>query len=201
MEKEVSSIAKLGVMLIALAVVISLGFSAFVIVKKTSNEGSNSIMQTLQTAKDSKLMDYDERVINGSQLKSLIQISINNIEAGILVEVYDTDKPLTERGYSIKIDNKYYTNWGRIIRPLDTEPIISEINDYVDTHPTLLEMEGINMVLGYFHSNEMGTIRKVSDRYKFKGGSEYIPDNKKYKGKVIIDAAGEYIGIIFNIVD
>lgn len=197
MEQEISIAAKLGIVLIALAIVISLGFGAFMITRSTTNDGQEQVTNSLQDVKDSKLMDYNNRKIYGSQLKSFISQNIEFVEAGILVEVYNTDYQFAEKGYSIKIDDKYYVNWGRIIRPLDVEPMLSTAGKYVTNRPNEMTIDNME-ISGYFYSNESGPIRKISQGYLTENSAEYISDKIHYEGHLIKDAAGEYIGLIFN---
>ncbi len=52
MEKEISSGAMLGIVLIALAAVIGLGFGVFAIAKGTANEGTTNMQDTLNAVSE-----------------------------------------------------------------------------------------------------------------------------------------------------
>lgn len=70
MENEISSGTKLGIVLIALAAIIGLGFGVFSIAKGTANEGVTSVQENLNAVGDSAFSDYDQRIVTGSQVLS-----------------------------------------------------------------------------------------------------------------------------------
>ena len=72
MEKEISSGAMLGIVLIALAAVIGLGFGVFAIAKSTANEGIVGVQDSLTQVSESTFADYDQKTVTGSQVKSFI---------------------------------------------------------------------------------------------------------------------------------
>lgn len=76
MEKEISSGAMLGIVLIALAAIIGLGFGVFAIAKGTANEGVTGVQDGLQTVGDSAYTDFDQKIVTGTQLMS----SYNNFQ-------------------------------------------------------------------------------------------------------------------------
>ena len=73
MEKEISSGTMLGIVLIALAAVIGLGFGVFSIAKGVANEGTVGVQDNLNTVTDSAFEDYNDKVVTGTQVKSAIQ--------------------------------------------------------------------------------------------------------------------------------
>lgn len=198
MEKEISMTAKIGIVTIALAIVISLGFGAFMITKSTVNDGSVEVANALQTVEESELLGYNNRRLSGVQLISLLDTHVGNVEACFLVEVINDNYTFCERGYSICINNKYYTNWGRIIRPVDVEPTISEIGKYVTNLPNFFDLDG-DEISGYFFTNASGSVYKVSTSYKVPNTAEYVDEDLDYNCIAIRDNAGQYIGLIFSI--
>lgn len=73
MEKEISNGAMLGIVLIALAAIIGLGFGVFAIAKGTANEGVTNVQENLQTVNSSAFTDYDQKIVTGTQVISAIQ--------------------------------------------------------------------------------------------------------------------------------
>ena len=73
MEKEISSGTMLGIVLIALAAVIGLGFGVFSIAKGVANEGTVGVQDNLNTVTDSAFEDYNDKIVTGTQVKSAIQ--------------------------------------------------------------------------------------------------------------------------------
>lgn len=73
MEGEVSGIAKLGIVLIALAVLIGLGFGIFQISKGTANTGVNDVQKELDGVSTSQYTTYDQTTITGTMVRSAVQ--------------------------------------------------------------------------------------------------------------------------------
>lgn len=72
MENEVSGIAKLGIVLIALAVLIGLGFGIFQISKSVANDGVGDVQAELDGVAASTFTTYDQKVITGTMAASSI---------------------------------------------------------------------------------------------------------------------------------
>lgn len=70
MEREISSGASLGVVLLALAAIIGIGFGVFAIAKSTANTGVNNTQEQLNNVNDSAYSDYDQQVVTGQQVKT-----------------------------------------------------------------------------------------------------------------------------------
>lgn len=72
MEGEVSGIAKLGIVLIALAVLIGLGFGIFQISKSTANTGVGNVQSELDGVSASTFTAYDQTTITGTMVTSAL---------------------------------------------------------------------------------------------------------------------------------
>ena len=70
MEKEISSGAMLGIVLIALAAIIGIGFGVFAIAKGTANTGVTNVQEKLESVSTSEYTDYDQTVVTGQQVKT-----------------------------------------------------------------------------------------------------------------------------------
>lgn len=84
MEKEISSGAMLGIVLIALAAIIGLGFGIFAIAKNTANDGIASVQDGLNSASQSVYTDYDQRIVTGTQVNSALN-SFSGKNTAILI--------------------------------------------------------------------------------------------------------------------
>ncbi len=79
MEKETSSLVSLGIVLIAIAVVITLGFGIFAVGKRLANNGQNDLVSQVDQINQSTFTDLDQQVITGTRLKGVInQLSSGN---------------------------------------------------------------------------------------------------------------------------
>lgn len=72
MEQEISSGTMLGIVLIALAAVIGLGFGVFSIAKGVANEGTVGVQDNLGSVSDSAYDDYNDKIVTGTMVKSAI---------------------------------------------------------------------------------------------------------------------------------
>lgn len=111
MEKEVSGVTMFGIVLLALAVLIGLGFGVFAIAKSTANEGVTQVQDNLAQVNESIYTDYDQKVVTGTQVTS----SYNTFEGkpvAVLIatqaskNIEDTDDPTAYEGAGTKeLDN------------------------------------------------------------------------------------------------
>lgn len=91
MEKEISSGTMLGIVLIALAAVIGLGFGVFSIAKGVANEGTVGVQDNLNTVTDSAFEDYNDKIVTGTQVKSAVQ-NFEGKSVAILIHTTAMDK-------------------------------------------------------------------------------------------------------------
>lgn len=73
MEREISSGAMLGIVLLALAAVIGLGFGVFAITKGVANNGTVDVQDSLGTASSQVFLDYDQKIVTGNQVISALK--------------------------------------------------------------------------------------------------------------------------------
>ena len=130
MEKEISSGTMLGIVLIALAAVIGLGFGVFSIAKGVANEGTVGVQDNLNTVTDSAFEDYNDKVVTGTQVKSAIQnfegksvaILVNTTAMNKGVKSYanrtvaeDASKTGGVTCFTVGSDSKPYVNYNALL--------------------------------------------------------------------------------------
>lgn len=91
MEKEISSGTMLGIVLIALAAVIGLGFGVFSIAKGVANEGTVGVQDNLAVVSESSFEDYNDKIVTGTQVKSAVT-TFTGKSVGILINNTAMDK-------------------------------------------------------------------------------------------------------------
>ena len=91
MEKEISSGTMLGIVLIALAAVIGLGFGVFSIAKGVANEGTVGVQDNLAAVSASSFDDYNDKIVTGTMVRSAVQ-NFNGKSVGILINTTAMDK-------------------------------------------------------------------------------------------------------------
>ena len=92
MEKEISSGTMLGIVLIALAAVIGLGFGVFSIAKGVANEGTVGVQDNLAGVQDSAFEDYNDKIVTGTMVKSALQ-SFQGKSVAILINTTANKTP------------------------------------------------------------------------------------------------------------
>lgn len=90
-EKEISSGTMLGIVLIALAAVIGLGFGVFSIAKGVANEGTTNVQDNLGTVSESSFEDYNDKIVTGTMVKSAVT-TFQGKSVGILINTTAMDK-------------------------------------------------------------------------------------------------------------
>ena len=94
MEKEISSGTMLGIVLIALAAVIGLGFGVFSIAKGVANEGTVGVQDNLEAVSGSAFEDYNDKIVTGTMVKSAVQ-NFSGKSVAILINTNAMDKDVT----------------------------------------------------------------------------------------------------------
>lgn len=136
MEKEISSGTMLGIVLIALAAVIGLGFGVFSIAKGVANEGTVGVQDNLAAVSESSFDDYNDKIVTGTMVKSAVQ-NFTGKSVAILINTTAMDKgvkPYASHA-SLKVfsfdGNKYSTATGAV---KGTYKIIENSAEIVNIH-------------------------------------------------------------------
>lgn len=91
LEREISAGAMLGIVLIALAAIVGIGFGIFAIVKNTSNTGENDMVNSLNRVADSYFDDYDNKIVTGRQLMGVLEF-LSDKDYTVLVHPYHWER-------------------------------------------------------------------------------------------------------------
>ena len=203
----------LGIVLIALAVIIALGFGIFQIAKGTANEGVTKVQTNLTNVQASEFNDYDQTIVNGTQVKS----ALSNFEGkpvAILIStaawsrVVDDDDfagsatPADKGMYVVSIgdedDGKSFINYNAVLANAEAEgdsPVESGVAGEAITY-----QNGKYLATGGFLVEEGGKIvfyNNIGDMNK-SGMTEYINPGSKFNSSLIVDSSGTPIGILFE---
>jgi len=197
MEKEISNGTMLGIVLIALAVIIALGFGIFSIAKGTANEGVAKVQTQLTNVQASEFTDYDQTVVTGTQVKS----AISNFEGkavAILVQtaalVNGTGGEVASGATRINIDEtgtdttgKVYINYNAILKGADSDPDLTASN-------------GKYLANNGFSTDGSGNIKFFNSiaNINKSGMREYINPGSKFNANLVVDPSGTTIGVVFK---
>mgnify|MGYP000866509207 CR=1 FL=1 len=222
MEKEISNGTMLGIVLIALAVIIALGFGIFAIAKGTANEGVTKVQTNLANVQASEFTDYDQTVVTGTQAKS----SISNFEGkpvAILIATsawlnsdcgtggveYSgasvvTDLPQVQIGSKIiqetkEKDGKKVTEDKEvdIVKAINYNALLKGAKGATDEAEITLANGKYIAANGFEVAN--GAVQfhnNIGDMNK-SGMTEYVNPGSKFSANLIQDNSGTTMGIVF----
>lgn len=207
MGEEISRGANLGVILIALAVVIGLGFSIFSIAKGTTNEGVTKMQATMANVQAGELKDYDQTVVTGIQVKSALE-NFEGKSVAILIATKAIQEDTTGTKFAgsqqfnkipkVKINNVPFINYNALLKGAATLDTNGKITGE-GSSPTLTMDNGKYVANDGFavHNGAVVFYNNVSDMNK-SGMHEYINAGSKFNANLVIDNSGTVIGIVFT---
>lgn len=227
MEKEISSGTMLGIVLIALAAVIGLGFGVFSIAKGVANEGTVNVQDNLASVSESAFEDYNDKIVTGTMVKSAIS-NFSGKSVAILVNTTAMNKGVTSykqhtAGCTVfSLDGVPYVNYNALfakgsngmeaVKPLAVGAAVgSEGKDgtvsAAQGAQTLMNGEDDATMkdgaLIVSHAFAIDNTGKVSLDTGIGGTSrtgncEYIAANSKFNANLIKDTSGTTIGVLFT---
>ncbi len=226
MEKEISNGAMLGIVLIALAAIIGLGFGVFSIAKGTSNEGVTGVTEGIHSVNSSVFSEYDQKIVTGTQVIS----AIDKFEGKSYVILIATQATKDKSGTSS--DN--FDSGAGVVDSYGTAGDIPASIAYRDTSSSKQAMIvkdstgndinlkfiqynarlGVDDVLGISTVSFDETCWRttngfLTDSYGIKmnditknvsktGMMEYIPTGSRFQGYLVKDSSGTIMGIAFE---
>lgn len=212
MEKEISSSAMLGIVLIALAAVIGLGFGVFSIARGVANEGVVNVQDNLGTVQESAFTDYDNKIVTGTQVKAAYQQFMGKTVA-ILVNTRAMNNGVrTANGHAVvylhAIGDDKFINYNAIIAASNNNQPPQTISDNASipsfVNPTGLTVSAENSSIvrsqNSFLVGQSG--RVVFDGnvggWETAGSCEFIPTTGRFQANLIKDASNTTIGVTFK---
>lgn len=135
MEKEISSGTMLGIVLIALAAVIGLGFGVFSIAKGVANEGTVGVQDNLAVVSESSFEDYNDKIVTGTMVKSAVQ-NFTGKSVGILINTTAMDKEVKPYVSHASLQRYIMTSKGTMDFPGTLDEISGATDAYLGAAPT-----------------------------------------------------------------
>lgn len=227
MEKEISSGTMLGIVLIALAAVIGLGFGVFSIAKGVANEGTVGVQDNLAAVSESAFDDYNDKIVTGTMVRSAVT-NFTGKSVGILINTTAMDKAVvTYNGHEKLNAYKLTANSGTLgsaqikgtkqaalgNKAAATEHYYINYNALFgdtaeDGYVKWTSTGNIALKDGIFNASEMPfavnpTDGKVLFDYSVggfarTGNCEYLNGTAKFDANLIKDDTGTTIGIVFT---
>jgi hypothetical protein len=227
MEKEISSGAMLGIVLIALAAIIGIGFGIFAIAKSTANDGITNVQDSLSTVSDSTFDDYNQKTVTGSTVKTAIT-NLSGKSYAILINTQAMNAgqtTSTAHSSTIKFagqDTGGIVDWVNFNALLSTDGTAvagkaieasgkfgtgeKAVGESAGTVANALSTSNhLHFESGVYQTNYTFYTTNGNVQYDTKTGSIntsgdclQITDNTKFKGNLIKDEAGVIRGVVFE---
>lgn len=218
MEKEISSGTMLGIVLIALAAVIGLGFGVFSIAKGVANEGTVNVQDNLATVSDSAFEDYNDKIVTGTMVKSAVQ-NFNGKSVAILINTTAMDKEVKPYANHEEMQVFSFINSKCEDAPVVVAGNQDKVgtaaalgNHYYVNYNALLDFSSDNAIIyledGIYNAAAVPfTVDPVSGKVQFDysvggfsrtGNCEYLAPTAKFDANLLKDETGTNIGIIFT---
>lgn len=227
MEKEISSGTMLGIVLIALAAVIGLGFGVFSIAKGVANEGTVGVQDNLEAVSGSAFEDYNDKIVTGTMVKSAVQnftgksvaIFVNTNAMDKSVKSYDSHAFLSVWGKATDATTNLPTFTASTCMTANGDKLESTTThgmavtvkdkDAFVNYNALLNAEGMtqfNMKDGVYTTDAAFLLTsggKVAfdntvGGFTRTGNCEYLSPSAKFNANLIKDTSGTTIGIVFE---
>ena len=208
MDQQISLLAKLGIVLIALAVLIGIGFGIFTISKDTANTGISDLTIELEEVSGLNLVEYDQKVVFGSSLMSLLE-SNKRDECSVLVHTAHMEVgsmvSFNEDRFIAFYDGLPYINYNNIIssKPsgrIDTVTVVGAGEEIEDSLVELYyDLSGVKAT-GSWCVDENGNV--IADQsisaLRQEKNIEYIDPNSKFDTLLIRDSNSQVVGVLFT---
>lgn len=202
MEKEISSGTMLGIVLIALAAVIGLGFGVFSIAKGVANQGVVDVQDNLSTVSESAFTDFDQKIVTGTQVISAYK-TFQGKPVAILINTQSMRKGVAFHPDHVVIKAHTFAINGDI----SVATAIEESTKYVN-YNALFNYAGESMKLkggvyefsGPFAVDAYGKVSIDTQITGFSkaGNSEYISTGSRFDANLIKDMSGNTVGVMFT---
>lgn len=214
MEEHISTAAKIGAVLLALAVVIGLGFSVFSVSKDTANTGVENLTLTLDEYKSFDQVTYNQKDVSGAQIISLLQ-SGNNRDYSVLIHTskMTTDaviNPNEDRSI-VFYNDQPYVNYCRLIA--DNLNANEDDLQWLPRNSTIMETKDLMMdnTVNYDNGRAVAlgswcvdsSSETIMGDYSFsrtqrEDAVEYIDTDHEFESLLLTDPTGVVLGVILT---
>lgn len=208
MESPISNTVMMGVVLIALAAVIGMGFGVFVISKDTVNAGTVEVQVNIKNMQDINISTYNDTVVLGRDINSFYE---NNKlkDLAILVNTLNMNDgkvlSINNERYLQVIDGLPYVNYGCIIGyttdgDKNDSYILKKNSPLVVKGNSLTKENGVVMTSNIFIVDSSGKFLRDDGigEWNKSGNPQYIKPNTKFNANLICNELGDLLGVMFT---
>ena len=192
MGEDLSTGAKIAIILVILAALIATVFSIMALVKNVTNQSVDDLQSSLSAFQNMKWQDYDQRQVSGNMVQVTIRSATENNVAIIVKTNHLSDRQVNYgvllNGYDKGSSSQYYTRL-EASSPSDTEGLLpSESGSYYTA--SYKQAVGTDAA-GFMYAQYNRGISDSSDPY-------YINPTLKFNSFLIKDSSGSLLGVYFE---
>lgn len=199
MEGIVEKIGVFGVVLLALAVLIGVGFGVFSIAKNTANEGVVGVQDALGAMNESVFNDYDQKTLSGTQVLSAYN-TMNGKPVAIIVKTckgewinYNALVSPFAAGTGIK---QVAAPFGGLSKDASTKQYSSTVS-FFDKTAAGTEVNLVLSTGGGDTSKQVVLYNNVTTEMTKSGNTNYVTSTAKFSCFLVKDPGETIIGIVF----
>lgn len=202
MEGEISRGAMLGIVLIALAAIIGLGFGIFAIAKGVANEGTTNVQDQLSQVSLATFNDFDQKVVTGTQVMSAYSNFAGKPYAILIAtrSYLDGNTEGLSKAPEVQTDDAdlKFLNYNALLGPAGGAGGDGDAGGAGDA--VLEYSNGIFIQESPFLMDASGKIQynTVTDKLSKSGQVEYVPSTARFEANLIKDPSGTIMGIAFQ---
>lgn len=190
MGEDLSTGAKIGVVLILLCAIISIVFSIMSIMKNITTQGTEDLQNSLSNMSLQKFDDYDQRTVTGAQVVSACKLFQDQPYA---IVVY------TNRGTENAVYGLQGCSW--VVSGATNEPDMKETYStssiaYKDKEFLLAKTDGY--ATGAMPSGNNFTYNNNRTAMNERTDPQYVSNSSKFKSYLIKTTSGDIMGIVFD---
>lgn len=193
MGEDLSTGAKIGVVLILLCAIISIVFSIMSIMKNITTQGTEDLQNSLSSMSLQKFDDYDQRNVTGAQVISACKLFQDQPYA---IVVY-TNRGTSNVVYGLQ-GCKWYVNQTTTNKPTMSETYSSSSVAYDNTAKRFKLADTDGFVIGVMPDGNTFTYNNNRTAMNERTDVQYVSNSAKFKSFLIKTTSGDIMGIVFD---
>ena len=203
MGEDLSTGAKIGIILIILCSLIAIVFSLLTMMKNITNSGSSQLQSSLDQMLISKFDDYNQTTVSGNAVTAAIKVFEGNDVAIVVrpnIATKETAKDFKALGgYNYGANLCGYggaTMGGSAFTPI-------ELKGYGDVYlsTNTIDLDGSSAYVGQLAVKDGDVLVSTNPNSRplnASGRPTYVRSNAKYRAMLIKDSGGGIIGVCFD---
>lgn len=192
MGEDISSGAKLGIILIILCSLLAIVLSLLLMMKNITNSGSATLQSGLDQMLSSRFDDYDQRVVSGTQVSAAVKLFEGQSVGIVVVTGACQNSGATARGGY---------NYGAV---LDSHKTATETNNDGAAYICSTDMSNYKTDGNTYYTIDLAlkdgaVFYNMNIKPMSRTGSEpFVRDSAKFMAELIKDTTGTTVGICFT---